>query len=284
MRGLTGRSDGWTQHGLALVAVLWMVFALALMLSGLLGGLRTEIRQTADEKQHLLMKAQSQAGMFMALQRLASTPSGDLSDMPRVMEFEFNERPVVVRMRSLNGLIDLNNAPVELLTALFRYGAGVEQGLAEQMAQELARIRQADGLGESPAFESVEDLMRLDSFRYEYFVSLAGLVTADVKMGSGRVNPRFAPLGVLMVLTAGDEQLAREIAARQEDQGALLDTSRLPPAFVEREVSEAFVLESRLAMPDGASYQLSWVVHQAIDPYSGLPWRVVRSSSRRLPL
>ncbi|MDP3520556.1 MAG: hypothetical protein Q8S02_08025 [Hydrogenophaga sp.] len=255
---------------------------MSLMLSGVLGSLRGEIRQTANEKQAVLAKAQAQAGMMLALQQLSATVARDTS-LPRVWQFEFDGQPIQVRMLALNGLIDLNSAPVELLTALFRYGAGVEQGLAGRMAEELGRMRQPQTSDNSPAFEAPEDLMRVPDFRYEYFVLLSDLVTTDVKIGSGRINPLFAPLGVLRVLTGGDEQLAGEIAARQDDATPMIDTSRLPPAFVEREAPDAFVLVSRVSMPDGGAYQLSWVVHQATDPYSGLPWRVVRSSSKRLP-
>lgn len=270
------------QLGLALVAVLWMVFALSLMLSGVLGSLRVEIRQSANEKQAMVAKARAQAGMMLALQQLSATLPRE-AGLPRMWQFEFDGQPIQVRVLALNGLIDLNSASVELLTALFRYGAGVDQGSAGRMAEELIRMRQPQASDNSPVLESPEDLMRVPDFRYEYFVLLSDMVTTDVKIGSGRVNPLFSPLGVLRVLAGGDEQLAGEIAARQDDAAPMIDTSRLPPAFVERETPDAFVLESRVALPDGGAYQLSWVVHQTTDPYSGLPWRVVRSSSKRLP-
>lgn len=268
------------QRGLALVAVLWVVLALSLMLSGLLGNLRAEIRQTGAQRVKLQAQAQAQAGMWLALQQL------EASDAPwpaqrLTQQLIFQGQPVEVRIWPLNGLIDLNNAPAELLAALFRVGAGMDAGGAIQAAEALLEMRKP--ANSAQGLESPEDLMRLPNFTYEYFAAVADLVTTDVKMGSGRVNPYVAPVEVLRVLTGGDARLADDMASRQDESAPVIDLSRLPPAFVEREASDAFVLESRLPLPDGGQYLLRWVVHHVTDPASGLPWRVVRTSNKQLP-
>lgn len=266
------------QRGLALVAVLWVVLALSLMLSGLLGNLRAEIRQTGTERVKLQARAHAQAGMLLALQQLAASeapwPAQRLAQ-----QFDFHGQAVDVRVWPLNGLIDLNNAPVELLTALFRVAAGMEAGQAGQMAQALAELRKPTG--STQGLEAPEDLMRLPNFTYEYFAAVEALVTTDVKIGSGRVNPYAAPAGVLKVVAGGDGRLADDMAARQDDAAPVIDLSRLPPTWVERETSDAFVLESNLTLSDGGRYVLRWVVHHVADPASGLPWHIVRTSSKQ---
>ena len=120
---------------------------------------------------------------------------------------------------------------------------------------------------------------------YDLYVKVAGLVTADLKDGSGRVNALAAPVGVLQVLTGGDVSRAASLAARRTADLNVMDTSFLKPEHIEMAPSRTLRLQVQVDLPDGAAAQRAWVVYWGADPRSGLPWRVLatQQSLQRSP-
>jgi general secretion pathway protein K len=190
------------------------------------------------------------------------------------VEFEGGQYEVMVE--SLNGRIDINSAPLTLLTALYTHIGRLDQKAAHALAQATLDTRERkSGKGVPRRFDAVEDLLEVPQMTYDLYAKLTGLVTADVIGGSGRVNPNAAPLGVLLVLAGGNAARAGDFAAQRDTNPNLMDTSIFDPAHIEAVISPSRRLQVAVKLADGASVLREWYVYWGADPRSGLPWRVL---------
>ena len=273
------------QKGVALIAVLWLVAAMSLIITGIVQSVRSEIRTVGVQRQAIIANALADAGILLALQSLQvqqKEPGAAIQLIP----VQFEGLGAQVSVQPLNGLIDINNATPLLLADLFRHAGGLNADAAQAMAQATVESRQfKNGKGVTQGFEAIEDLLRVPKMTYDLYVKVAGLVTADLKDGSGRVNALAAPVGVLQVLTGGDVSRAASLAARRTADLNVMDTSFLTPEHIEMAPSRTLRLQVQVDLPDGAAAQRAWVVYWGADPRSGLPWRMLgtQQSMQRAP-
>ena len=273
------------QKGVALIAVLWLVAAMSLIITGIVQSVRSEIRTVGVQRQAIIANALADAGILLALQSLQvqqKEPGAAIQLIP----VQFEGLNAQVSVQPLNGLVDINNATPLLLADLFRHAGGLNADAAQAMAQATVELRQfKNGKGVTQGFEAIEDLLRVPKMTYDLYVKVAGLVTADLKDGSGRVNALAAPVGVLQVLTGGDVSRAASLAARRTADLNVMDTSFLKPEHIEMAPSRTLRLQVQVDLPDGAAAQRAWVVYWGTDPRSGLPWRVLatQQSMQRSP-
>jgi general secretion pathway protein K len=217
------------------------------------------------------------AAILLALQSMHAKKV-ELPKNILVVPVQFEGQTNEVSVRSLNGLIDINNASVALLSDLFRYGGAVTPQAAQSLGQGTVDFRQTKSAkGRLQGFDAIEDLLSVPGLTYDLYVKIKNLVTADLKNGSGRVNPLAAPLGVLQVLTGGDVSRAAILAATRDADPSLMDTSFLKPDQIEMTASSNLQFQVRVALPDGGVLQKMWLIYWGSDPRSGLPWRVLGS-------
>ena len=69
----TGNLRGWRQQGVALIAVLWIVAALAIVVAGISYSVRSELRQVAVSRDMVQAKARAEAAMVLVLQQMSSS-------------------------------------------------------------------------------------------------------------------------------------------------------------------------------------------------------------------
>lgn len=273
------RQDVRPNHarGIVLVAVLWLVASLTLIVSGVLLTLRKEVRQTATLRDTLAASALADGAIHIALQSLkaAGAPVSRL----QVMETEFSAVRMAVEIRPLNGLIDLNAAPRDLLAALLHRAGGMDKAAAVSMADVWVEVRsRRDARGVPQGIESTEDLLGLPGVDYALYARLKNLVTADLR-GSGRVNPLAAPLEVLWVLTDGDLARAEQIVTARAATALLPDLTGMPPAFVDPQASSLRMqLTVRVPMEGGFWTHSRWVDLSG-NSREGLPWRTFRTDA-----
>ncbi len=264
-----------TERGVALIAVLWLVAAMGLIITGLVQAVRGEARIAGWQRQALVADTLADAAILLALQSMhaqKSQPPKNIQVIPVQFEGQLRE----VSVRPLNGLIDINSATLVLLADLYRYAGEINPEAAQALAQATIEIRQTkDAKGSSQGFDAVEDLLRVPGMTYDLYAKIVALVTADIRTGSGRVNPMAAPVGVLQVLTGGDIPRATILAAKRDADPNLMDTSFLNPEQIEMASSDSLQLQVRVGLPDGNSLQKTWIVYWVRDPRSGLPWRVL---------
>ena len=157
---------------------------------------------------------------------------------------------------------------------------GLDTNAAQSLAQatvEVRNIQNAKGL--RPGFDAPEDLFRVPGMTYDRYAMIRGLVTADLKDGSGRVNPMAAPLPVLGVLAGGDLAKAAAFAANRGSGQVGMDGTFFRPDFIENNVSSSTRLQTTTPLPGGGFMTRIWDIYGTPDPRTGLPWRILGKSS-----
>ena len=264
-----------TERGVALIAVLWLVAAMGLIITGIVQAVRSEAQTTGLQRQALVASGLADAAILLALQSMHAQ-KGVLPKSIQVMPVQFEGRMSEVSVQPLNGLIDINHASVVLLSDLYRHAGGMNADAAQALAQATVEFRQTKSTkGRAQGFDAIEDLLGVSGMTYELYAKINNLITADLKTGSGRVNPMAAPAGVLQVLTGGDVARAAVLTAKRDADPTLMDTSFLKPEQIEMASSSSLRLQVKVGLPDGSTLQKTWLVYWSSDPRSGLPWRVL---------
>ena len=263
------------QRGMALIAVLWLVASMSLIIAGVVRSVRSEVQNVGTQRQQAIGAAAADAAILLALQRLSARPNELPKDL-QTMTVSFNNASYAVQVMPLNGLLDINNAPVSLLTDLYQFVAGLSPDAASNLAQATLAARQAKGTkGRALGFDAVPDLMRVPGMRYEVYAKVAPLLTTDIKNGSGRINPLVAPLPLLVVLASGNTARAAQFANQRDAHSATLDTSFFKPEFIEMAASNNLMFQVDAPLPDGRVTRNAWRVFWGADAQTGLPWRVL---------
>lgn len=262
-------------RGMALIAVLWLVAAMSLILAGVVRTVRSEAQMAGLQRQAAIAGTKADAAILLALQALHAEQK-ELPKGLRTMAVEFDGASLQVQVSALNGLIDLNSAPVALLTDLYLVAAGMNLQAAEALAQATLDTRQLKNAKKiEQGFEAVADLMRVPSMSYDLYAKVADLVTTDIRSGSGRVNPLAAPLNVLLVLTAGNVARATQFMSQRDSDPTTLDSTFFKPESIEMAASNSLKFQADVGLPDGATLQKTWLIYWSPDPRSDLPWRVL---------
>lgn len=260
------------QQGMALIAVLWLVAALSLMVTGVSGVVRQEAKVVGVAKDKVTAQALGDAAVVMVLQQLAA----DRTILQEITETSVNYQgtQVAVSVMPLNGLININGASLPLLAALIGVGGGLPEGAAQELAVAILDRRERSSLdGRRPErFEAIEDLMQVPGIDYDLYARLAPLITASTTgSGGATVNPLAAPPQVLRVLANGDEGIAARIAASRGQPG--LDTTGLDanlarPGGAQRR----YRITAQVPMADGRIFLVDRSVYFGARTRDGLPW------------
>ena len=269
------------QGGVALVAVLWIVAALSILVTGMVQAQRDEIRLVTSARQTVEGSALGNAAVQLALQQLVSADE-PLGRLKRV-DVQFAGHVIPVEVMPLTGLIDINRAPAPLLTALFTVAGGVDAAQAAELSKavEAARAPSPTSRGEA-RFQAVEDLLQVPGVDFALYAKLSSLVTTD-SLGRGRVNAMAAPEKVLLVLAEGATERAARIAANRDAGETGVDTTDLPAQFLDSAVTRRFRLVAQVPLPDGRRLLSTRFVDTGRRTSEGLPWRIFHAEDRFEP-
>lgn len=276
------RSRVATESGFALIAVLWLVAAMSIMVTGIMLSVKSELKVAAFTRQTLMAKAVAEGAMQLAMQAVVA--QGTRPDKIVEAPVSYAGQDVMVRMIPMTGYININRAPVDLLVALFKTGAGLDDASATNLANSIEMARRTPGpSGKPPGFEAVEDLLHIPGIDYPIYARVAPLVTTD-SGGSGQVNPQAAPPNVLNIVAGGNEAaVSRFVNARGGDNvGA--DTSSMNGAWLSSGSSSRTVeLTARVPLPDGGAVVVLRRYQITNSSRDGLPWRVFYADSQVEP-
>src|SRR5665647_63806 len=118
------RNSGITQRGVALIAVLWLVAAMGLIITGVVQAVRGEARIAGWQRQALVADTLADAAILLALQSMHAQKN-EVPKSIQVIPVQFEGQISEVSVRALNGLIDINSATVVLLADLYRHGGAI---------------------------------------------------------------------------------------------------------------------------------------------------------------
>lgn len=260
--------------GVALIAVLWIVAALSVLVTGVVVAQRSELRLAGVARAGIVGDAAGQAAIHLVLQRM----SGGAARVDRLTRatVDYDGREIVVEIMPLTGLVDLNLAPAPLLAAWLAFAGDIDEARARAVADALVARRQrgADALLDAP-----EELLTLPGVDYDLFARLAPFVTTDSR-GGGRIHPLAAPHEVLVFLAGGNAAVARRIADDRDAGLAAIDTTRLEGAFIDATVSSRYRFTAHVPMADGARVLVVRDVDVTAAPAGAAPWQTLRASTR----
>lgn len=272
-------SKSKNNRGLALIAVLWLVAAMGLIITGVVKSVRGETSNSGFQRQSFKAQVQADACLVLALQNLHAQPQQNAQAV-KIGGFEFAGQSCTVIASTLNGLIDINNAPASLFAELYRVMGGLNNEAAQTLAQTTIQARSLQSSkGIKVGFEASEDLMRVPGMTYDLYAMIRDLVTADIKDGSGRINPLAAPVAVLQVIAGGDYNKAAAYSANRAAGAVGLDGTFFKPDWVENTVSTTVRLQTTAELPGSGHVTRIWDVMGIHDDRTGLPWRILGKSS-----
>ena len=262
------------QRGVALVAVLWVVAALSILVTGLVQTQRQEIRNAASARMRLQAEAVGQGAIALAVQRLmAQSQRPDRLSRTRT---PYDGWDVLVEVQPLSGLVDINLAPEPLLAALFSVNGNIDTGAAQRLAAAVVALREAKPSEPPPRFKAPEELLNVEGVGYDLYARLAHLVTTD-SGGSGRINPLAASQEVLLLLAGGDQGLANQVAANRDADVAGMDTTRLQTAFTDNSASGRLRFRAEVPFPDGSRVAVVRDIDLSPVAEGTAPWRTLRA-------
>lgn len=271
-----------TAHGMALIAVLWVVAALAILVTGFSRLARDEVGLVSSLRQGVIAQAAGDAAIALALQELSSRPAPTSRTIQA--DISYRGQLVSVSVMPLNGLIDVNSAALPLLARLFEVAGGVSADAAQALAQATVEVRSKVGPTNQPdRFEAVEDLLRVPGIDYDLYARLSRLLTVYGRAG-GRVNPMAAPLEVLTVLTNGDAAGASRILQARDSGAEGVDTTALDPSYTAVSSVRRYRVEALVPLADGVQMRVARVVDLGRSSRDGLPWRTLHTERSFEPL
>jgi general secretion pathway protein K len=260
-------------EGFALLAVLWLVAALSVMLTGMLHVIRGEVVIATQVRIGVVDGALADAAILQALQDLNNNKIASLKSIQR-RDFTLFAKEVRVQAIPLNGLIDLNAASLELLADAFEYGALLPRQEAQRLAGAAVEYRNRKGAqGQPLRFHSTEDLLNLPGLRYGIYAKLRSCITVDFT-GSGRVNPLAANARTLAILAKGDESIARQLAASLLVGADNIDITRLTANHIDMAPTSYLTIRAEVKTNDNANSVKVWRVDIG-GPSHGLPWKTL---------
>lgn len=269
------RASAAQQHarGVALIAVLWIVAALSVVVTGVVQSVRSEVRLVSAARQSVEAVALAEAAVMLTLQEMLAR-----NERPQRLSqhaVQYQGRTMQVEVMPLNGLIDINTAPEALLARLFTLAGGLAPKAASELAALTVQLRsERDARGRLQGFEAVQDLLRVPGLGYDLYARLSGLITAEAQ-GSGLVNPQAAPQAVLTVLADGNVARAAALAAQRAQNAADIDTTALIGEFIGNNLpTSRYRLQVQVPLADGGWLWLACSVDVRADPRLGLPWRI----------
>ncbi|MGB5145899.1 MAG: hypothetical protein WBN86_02105 [Porticoccaceae bacterium] len=261
-----------------------MVAALAVLALALAAATRAELHTAQGVRARAEATAIGDAAIQLAVLELRSTP--EAQQRFTQVGYEFAGRTVAVDLVPASGLVDLNQATAELLTALFAGSGGEEPDVAARLAQRAVAWRtpgltqEADeyaaaGVSFRPRggpFEYPEDLLQVLGVSYPLYDRVRGLIT--VRGGGAGIAPQAASEDVLTLLAGGDRELAARIASTRADDPTT-DMTGLAGQFLGGGGASVYRADARVQLGDRSYRRTRWV-DLGQGGADGTPWRSFR--------
>jgi len=270
--------------GLALVAVLWIVAALSIMVTGLTYTVRQQIQVAGTVRDQTSGQAIGEGAVALVLQDLLAR--GERPTGAGSVQVSYGGAEVTVEAAPLNGWISLNGAEQPLLAALLTVAGGLDAEPAQALAARLIEWRDARpdvdptapgaaSAAQPRRFEAPEDLLLVPGVDYPLYARIAPLVSAE-RAGANLVNPQAAPAEVLRVLARGDTaRVEQYLAQRASNPGA--DTSGFDGALMGGGGANLYRLRAKVPLETGKMLVLTSDVALGAVYSRAVPWTILRT-------
>lgn len=259
-----------SQHGAALILVMWLVALLIALIGAFATSARIEYMQGRTLSRGLVAEQAARAGLEYALTRIFDLePTAQWLPDGRAYPWAFEGAEVQVRIVDETAKVDLNAADINLLSSLFQ-AVGAEPDVASAVAAAIVDWRDSDSLSQPSGgaedphyasaglpygakdgpFETVGEVEQVLGMTPDLFEAAATHLT--VHSGQPLPDPRFASGEVLQAL--GVDPTAILAARERSPTLAPLDGSVVGGG------SGTYSIDSRARLPDGRQAVLRAVV------------------------
>jgi general secretion pathway protein K len=225
-RKTSGSRPHTRQHGVALILVLWLVVLLAAMAAGHAQIAHSDTTLAAQQIQQLKARSVAEAAVYeLILEFLARDPRAEIPLDGSVIEIPVLGRPVLVAMRNVTGLVDINAAGAELLSVALR-AAGSNEDQTAMLVDGILDWRDADDNprlhgAETSAYENagvpwkprngrftaIEELRYVLGMTDSIYEGLAPIVTVHSRIAG--INVEYAPPALLKALVGSEVSPSR---------------------------------------------------------------------------
>lgn len=256
-----------------MIAVLWIVAALSVMVSGMLHAIRGEVAVATHVRSAVAADAVADAAIRLTLQEILNARVTSQKAIQR-RNFPLFGKQVTVDTVPITGSIDLNNASLALLADTFEFAASVERQRAQLLAASVIEARERkNDQGVALKLHAKEDLLRLPGVTYDIYAKLKDCITVDLA-GNGRVNPLAASSQTLAILAKGDVAAARQMAASLQIAAENIDITKLTANYIDMAPTSFLTIRAIVKIDADTDWVKDWRVDLA-SPSHGLPWRTL---------
>jgi len=304
------RCSNPSQGGVALAILVWFLAAMSLLVAGIVMLSRVDIKLT----QLHIARAQAEAAADGAIQlALAQMLQPDEKGQPaqqtsQSLVLPFGGMNVRVDITPLSGLVNLNQAPEELLFLLFSTVEGLDESAARALAFNVVEWRtpgmHSDAAVQPPAqdaarsqspgdptdpdapgnrrFEAIEDLLLVAGVDRRVYEAVQDGIYVSQDEQSG-VDWAAAPVPVLRTLMGGNTESAQALAESRlgDEQDRLVAPSDIDLSYQEARVKSSYRVDALVEHGGSVFSRRRWVNRDSPGT-DGLPWSFFRTEALRV--
>lgn len=266
------------QGGVALAIVVWFIAGMSLLVAGIVAQARVDTHMAQN---HLARAVAVAAGdgairLMMADMMAANDPAQRARAEAPDGRYRIGDIETAVIVVPSSGLIDVEQASLPLLAALFEAAGGQTQEDALSLALNVVESRtaaRAQGLRKPEIkLDSMEDLLGVPGFSRSLLDSVRDFIVVG-EAGQGATNWSQSPAEVLAVLEKLNPAQADAVRTRSERAFEREDGAQ--------RLTGVYRVDAIVQFGDKIWLRRRWLT-TATSSSSNLPWRVLRTEPPRV--
>jgi general secretion pathway protein K len=254
---------------MALMLVVWFIAGLSVLVAAGVSVSRSDSRLAQLHIAKARVAAAGDGAIQLALAKTIVTKGRSDSTVIKIGELD-----VGVNLVPISRLVNINRAPLGVLSPMFQLAAGDGKSSPDELARAVIEWRNRAPSSGGGVFYSIEDLLRVEGITRTVLDQLQDFVVVGLWAGGGgdwRKPPAF-----LRNTSASPDQMRRIVAGEGDD-------SRSNASSNNRETALSSVYRADAVINFG---NVNWIrrrwVRMAGNPASNLPWRFVRTEAPRV--
>ncbi len=274
------------QGGVALAIVLWFIAGMSLLVAGIVAQARVDTHMAQIHMARARAVAAGDGAIQLMMVDLMTGGTSEPGTVP-VGNYRVGDTQVTVVMTPSSGLIDINSASAELLSALFLLAGGLGEEQARLLAENMVQSRTIGPVrgGGAPGgqLDAVEDLLRVPGSSRTLLDAVRDFIVVR-EQGQGGMNWADAPDALLGVLEKASPAQAGALMARRG--GAAASFPR-PPGSIAGSgdttgiTAGAYRADAIVRHGDTIWLRRRWISIES-GASSALPWHSTRTEPPRV--
>lgn len=251
------------QGGVALAIVLWFIAGMTLLVAGIVSHARVDTQMA----QIHMARAKAVAAGDGAIQLMMvdlMTAAEDPGPAP-VGNYRLGGTDVGVALVPAAGLIDINTASVDVLSALFLLAAGMSEEEARWLAENMVQSRSAGPEG-GLKLDAIEDMLRIPGSSRSLLDAVRDFIVVGIS-GQGTTDWSQAPDALLKVLALANTAQAESARSQRVSGGGAR--------------ANAYRADAYVRYGDKTWLRRRWISIES-RPGSALPWHAIRTEPPRV--